>query len=174
MNQKYPLLSPEVLTISALMVASGLSLIFMGSLIAEPKALFGRSLSAIPPSLFPTIVLGLMVVMCAGALLLIRSSISPLESLGMARAEWLRAITFFGIMVLYALTMHPFGFLISTTIALTLISLLMGTRSLVQMVVVGLAGPVLLYLAATRLLAVSLPELNAIELFYARVLSLFT
>jgi putative tricarboxylic transport membrane protein len=40
----------------------------------------------------------------------------------------------------------------------------------VQTAILSLTGPVLLYLAATRLLAVSLPELNVIELAYARML----
>ncbi len=172
MSRRFALLSPEVLTLNALMVASVLSLIFMNSLVAEPKALFGRSLSAIPPSLFPTIVLGLMALMCAGALLLIRNRYTDLPTAGMNRSEWLRAVIFFGIMILYGLTMEPFGFLISTAIALTLISLQMGTRSPIQIAFVAIVGPVCLYLAATRLLAVALPELNAIELFYARLLSL--
>lgn len=171
MTRKNMLLSPEVLTLNALMVASVLSLIFMNSLVAAPKVLLGRSLSAIPPSLFPTIVLALMALMCMGALLMIRKHLTPEPNMGMGRYEWLRALIFFGIMILYGLTMEPFGFLISTAIALSLISLQMGSRSPIQIGLVSLAGPVFLYLAATRLLAVALPELNAIELFYAQLLS---
>ncbi|CUH68076.1 Tripartite tricarboxylate transporter TctB family protein [Thalassovita gelatinovora] len=172
MTRKTFLSSPETVTLMALMVMSGLSLVFLSSLVAAPKALFGRSLSAIPPSLFPSIVLALIVVLCACALLLIRSGTVAEPSKGMTRTEWLRAITLFGIMTLYALTMAPFGFLISTAIATTLISLHMGARSVPQMACVAVLGPVLLYLAATRLLAVSLPELNVIELAYARLLAL--
>ena len=168
MTRKIPLSSPETLTLIALLVASVLSLIFMQSLVAAPKALFGRSLSAIPPSLFPSIVLGLMAVMCAGALILIRTGTVAEPSRGMIRSEWLRAISMFGIMTLYALTMVPFGFLISTAIATTLLSLQMGTRSVIQISLVSVLG----YLAATQLLAVSLPELNVIELTYAKLLSL--
>jgi putative tricarboxylic transport membrane protein len=68
--------------------------------------------------------------------------------------------------------MAPLGFLISTAIAMTLISIQMGSRSIVQIAAVAILGPVLLYLAATELLAVSLPELDAIELLYARILAL--
>ncbi|WP_176442856.1 tripartite tricarboxylate transporter TctB family protein [Tropicimonas sediminicola] len=172
MTRKHPLLTPEILTLNALMIASVLSLIFMNSLVAAPKALFGRSLSAIPPSLFPSIVLAAMAVMCACALVLVRTRISSRVDKGLNRAEWLRAVTLFGIMTLYALTMVPFGFLISTAIAMTLISLQMGARSVIQITLVALLGPILLYLSATQLLAVSLPELNAIEMAYARILSL--
>ncbi|MBU2991711.1 tripartite tricarboxylate transporter TctB family protein [Octadecabacter sp. 1_MG-2023] len=171
MERKRLLFTPEILTLNALLLASTLSLIFMNSLVAEPKALFGRSLTAITPSLFPSIVLGLMAVMCVAALLMLRNRVTSLAAVGMNRMEWLRAVIFFGIMLLYGFTMEPFGFLISTAIALTLISLQMGSRSPIQIILVSLAGPVLLYLAATRLLAVALPELNTIELFYARLLS---
>lgn len=172
MTRKFPFLTPEILTLNALMIASVLSLIFMNSLVAAPKVLFGRSLSAIAPSLFPTIVLVLLAVMCAAALVVVRTRItSTLTGERLSGAEWLRAVTLFGILTLYALTMLPFGFLISTAMAITLISLQMGARSVIQIGLVSVIGPVSLYLAATRLLAVSLPELNAIELFYANLLS---
>jgi putative tricarboxylic transport membrane protein len=163
--------SPESLTLIALLMASGLSLIFLQSLIAAPKALFGRSLSAISPSMFPSMVLGLIVMLCAAMLLIIFFGPPEVRSKGLSRTEWTRAITLFAIMTFYAMTMSPFGFLISTAISTALISLQMGTRSPVQIVLVALMGPVLLYLAATELLAVSLPELGVIEMAYARFLS---
>lgn len=166
--------TPETLTTIALLVGSILSLIFMNSLVAEPRALFGRSLSAIPPSMFPAISLTIMAILCACALLLIVTGTVAEQGEKMDRAQWLRAILFFAIMVLYALTMSPLGFLISSAIAVTLISLHMGARSLIQIGLVALIGPVALYLAATRLLAVSLPELVAVDLFYSRVISLFS
>jgi len=46
----------------------------------------------------------------------------------------------------------------------------MGNRSPVQIALLSVLSPVLVYLAATRLLAVSLPELNANELLYSRLL----
>ena len=163
--------TPETLTTLALLIASVLSFAFINSLVAEPKALFGRSLSAIPPSLFPSITLALLAILCVVALVLIVSGTVAEQDAKMDRAQWFRSILLFGIMILYALIMLPFGFLISTAIATTLISLQMGARSPIQIVLVAVLGPASLYLAATRLLAVSLPELNAIELFYARILA---
>lgn len=164
--------TPETLTTLALLIGAVLSLIFMSSLVAAPRALFGRSLSAIPPSSFPTITLVLMAVLCASALFLIMTGTVAEQSAKMERAQWGRALLFFGILILYALTMAPFGFLISTAIGVTLVSILMGGRSMIQIGLVATLGPVCLYLAATRLLAVSLPELVAIDVFYARTLSL--
>ncbi len=162
--------TPETIVLAALLAFSVLGLVFMGSLVAEPKLLFGRSLSALAPSLFPSIILTALALLCALLLfLLVHGEIQDFES-STNRSEWIRATTFFGIMLLYAVTMQPFGFLISSAIAVVLLSVLMGNRSPLQIGALACAGPVLLYLAATRLLAVSLPELHTIELAYARLL----
>lgn len=166
--------SPEALTTFALLIGSILSIVFMNSLVAPPRALFGRSLSAIEPSLFPTIALVIMAVLCAMALLLIYTGTVAEQDAGMTRPQWTRAVLLFGILILYALTMLPFGFLISTIIAIILVSIQMGERSVLQIALVAAIGPVALYLAATRLLAVSLPELVMIEQFYANIFNFFS
>lgn len=166
--------SPETLTTLALLIGSVLSIIFMNSLVAAPRALFGRSLSAIEPSLFPTLALVVMSILCALALVLIYTGTVAEQDAGMTRTQWSRAVLLFGILILYAMTMLPLGFLISTAIAIILISLQMGERSVLQIVLIAALGPVALYLAATRLLAVSLPELIVIEQFYANIFNLFS
>ncbi len=165
-------LTPEAITVIVLQLLSVFSLVFLTSLIAKPKLLFGRSLSAIAPSLFPTVIIAAIAVLCAILLVALLSTDQDTNSAEerFSRSQWLRGSGFFAILIVYALTMVPFGFFISSVIAITMMSVLMGSRSLVQTTLLAIAGPVLLYLAATRLLAVSLPELNSIELFYARVL----
>lgn len=170
MTFKSILRTAETQVTLALLVASVLSLVFMGSLIAAPRALFGRSLSAIPPSMFPAITITLLAVLCVVGLVLISRGHGAAQEARMQRAEWARSFILFGILTLYALTMAPFGFLISSAVTIALLSLVMEARNPIQIVLVSLIGPIALYLAATRLLAVSLPELIAIELFYARVL----
>lgn len=162
----------ETYSLIVILVAAVLSLIFLGSLVATPRALFGQSLSAIAPSLFPSIVLTILSALCIATLILFKADPTEQVEERLNREQWQRALVFFGIMILYGLTMVPLGFLISTAIATTLISLQMGSRSVWQIGGVSLVGPVLLYLAATRLLAVSLPELNAIEIAYSRLLNL--
>lgn len=162
--------TPEIVVLTVLLVLSLLGLFFISSLVAPPKLLFGRSLSALAPSLFPSIIFTLLALLCAVILFLLNQQGGHEIQGGLTLAEWRRGAVFFGIMTLYALTMQPFGFLISSAIAIALLSWQMGNRSWVQTVLLSLAGPVLLYLAATRLLAVSLPELNVIELAYARLL----
>ncbi|MGJ8595044.1 tripartite tricarboxylate transporter TctB family protein [Sulfitobacter sp.] len=165
-------LNTESITLIVLLVAAALSLIFLNALIATPKALFGQSLASISPKLFPAIVLVILALLCVATLVFFKAEESDEIVEKLTKTQLGRACVFFGIMILYGLTMAPFGFLISTAIATTLISLQMGSRSVIQIASVAIVGPVLLYLAATRLLAVSLPELNTIELFYAHLFSL--
>ncbi|MGI9418927.1 MAG: tripartite tricarboxylate transporter TctB family protein [Geminicoccaceae bacterium] len=154
-----------------LLVLSCLGVIFIGSLVAEPKVLLGRSLTAIAPSLFPSLVLsGLALLSALFLARTLRRSPSPTTEDGMERPSLRRALLLFAIMITYALAMKPFGFLLSTVLALAAISYLVGNRSPLQIGLVSIASPVLLYLVATRLLAVSLPELSAIEFAYSRLL----
>jgi putative tricarboxylic transport membrane protein len=162
--------TPEIVVLTVLLALSLLGLIFISSLVAPPKLLFGRSLSALAPSLFPSIIFTLLALLCVVLLYLLNQQGGHENEGGLTQGEWRRGAVFFGIMTLYALTLQPFGFLISSAIAVALLSWQMGNRSWVQTALLSLAGPVLLYLAATRLLAVSLPELNVIELAYVRLL----
>ena len=162
--------TPEIVVLTVLLVLSLLGLYFIDALVAPPKLLFGRSLSALAPSLFPSIIFILLALLCAILLFLLNRQGGHENEGGLTHGEWRRGIVFFGIMTLYALTMVPFGFLISSALAIALLSWQMGNRSWVQTVLLSVAGPALLYLGATRLLAVSLPELNYIEFAYARLL----
>jgi putative tricarboxylic transport membrane protein len=162
--------TPEIVVLTGLLVLSLLGLVFINALVAPPKLLFGRSLSAVAPTLFPSIVFVFLALLSVVLLLMLNKQGGHEGEASMTHGEWRRGTIFFGILTLYALTMSPFGFLISTATAVALLSWQMGNRSWLQAVVLSLGGPVLLYLAATRLLAVSLPELNAIELIYARIL----
>lgn len=165
-------LTSEQWIVLALFACAALSAIFVNSLVAPPKVLFGRSLTAITPSLFPLIILSALAILC-GAFFVWRHK-NPGDFVGnrLSTGAWVRGTMLFAIMTLYALLMEPVGFWISSALSLTLLSWLAGNRSIPQIAALSLISPVLLYLAATRLLAVSLPELNTIELFYARVLGL--
>jgi putative tricarboxylic transport membrane protein len=163
-------LTPELAVVTVLMVLAALSVAFIGSLVAPPKILMGRSLTAIPPSLFPLIVLSILAVLCAGYLYW-RSQNADVGEIGSFNMEgWDRGAALFGLMLFYALTMQPFGFLISSAITMALISWLAGNRTIWQIAALSLIGPPTLYLLATRALAVSLPELSTIEFAYSRLL----
>jgi len=162
--------TPEIVVLVVLLVVSLLGLLFIDALVAPPKLLFGRSLTAVAPSLFPSIIFVGLALLCAVLLVLLNLQGGHEHEASLTPHEWRRGVVFFGTMTLYALTMEPFGFLISTALAVALLTWQMGNQSWIQTVLLAFGGPILLYLAATRLLAVSLPELNVIELAYARLL----
>lgn len=159
-------------------LAGGLALLgilgvaFMSQLVAAPKVLFGRSLTAIPPSLFPSLVLGTMAVLAAALLYNLRRAIFAEHSKAFEEGVLPRVIMLFAVMLIYALTMAPFGFFISSALTMTAVGWLAGNRSIVQILAVAIVSPVALYLVTTRGLAVSLPELSSIEFFYARILDM--
>ena len=84
-----------------------------------------------------------------------------------------RVVMLFAVMLFYALSMSPLGFFLSSALSMVAVAWLAGNRSIVQIVAVSIISPVALYLVATRGLAVSLPELSAIEFFYARIFDMF-
>lgn len=165
-------LTTELMIVLALFMSAGLSVIFINNLVAPPKLLFGRSLTAIAPSLFPVMCLSTLAALSAAYFIWRKRNADPEPEEALPEGGLVRGAMLFSMMTFYALIMEPLGFWISSAISLALISWLAGNRSVIQVAILSLVGPVLLYLAATRLLAVSLPELNTIELFYAQVLGL--
>ncbi len=158
--------------VAALCLSAVLAVVFMGALVAPPKTLFGRSLTAISPSLFPLLVLSVLGALSAMYFAWRVRNPDPEPEEALPEHGLKRGALLFGLMTLYALLMEPIGFWLSSAISLALLSWLAGNRTLWQIAALSVVAPALLYLAATRLLAVSLPELNTIELFYARVLGL--
>lgn len=163
-------ITPEQAMLAALLLLGILSLVFMGSLINKPKLLFGGALNAISPSLFPTIIITAMTGLCLLTIIVGGRQTEQKTNAPASGLDRLRGVAFFAIMTGYALSMQPLGFFLSSATAIALTSLLLGSRSALHITALSVAGPVLLYLAASRLLAVSLPERPAIELFYARLL----
>ncbi|MEM9030609.1 MAG: tripartite tricarboxylate transporter TctB family protein [Pseudomonadota bacterium] len=164
-------LDPEVLVAGTLLILSCLSILFMSHLVAAPKVLFGRSLTAIAPTLFPYMILSSLAVL--NAIFVLRCILRPekiwLEGSGESN-DWKRGVLLFCVMLFYALTMTVFGFFTSSALSLAMISMLVGNRSPVGIIPTAVVPPILLYLVATRVLAVSLPELSEIEFFIAGVL----
>ena len=145
--------------------------VFLGQLVAAPKVLFGRSLTAIPPSLFPMLVLGTMAILAVALLYNLRGSLVSEESRSFEAGALGRLVALFAVMFFYALTMAPLGFFISSSLSLMAVSWIAGNRSIPQICAVSVISPIGLYIVSTRGLAVSLPELSSIEFLYARVLN---
>ncbi|WP_153768988.1 tripartite tricarboxylate transporter TctB family protein [Labrenzia sp. CE80] len=162
--------SPAFMFAVTVLVLACLALVFMGSLVAAPKLLFGRSLTAISPDSFPTVILILMALLCVLQVGMQVRGFQIESGPALGKNGWYRGTYFFAILTGYALLMVPLGFQVSSTVATALLSVQMGNRNWAQIAVLSICGPSLLYLGATRLLAVSLPELNVIELAYGSLL----
>jgi len=160
---------PESVFTTVCLILSVLGCLFVHSLIGRPKVLFGESLTAITPSVFPSIVLALMAILCAGQLIFSFKN-HQFDEAGEGIVGWRRGAVFFGIMTIYGLALVPLGFIISSGITIAALSWFVGNRVIWQIILVATTAPLLLYLAATRALAVSLPELNFIELAISRAL----
>lgn len=162
--------SADILIAIVLLALAGGAVLFLGQLVAPPKTLMGRSMTAIPPSMFPNIVLSLLAILSAMFLVVRIRETPDFYSGGINTRGWQEGVAFFALLTFYALAMVPLGFLISTAFTMAALSWFVGNRSVPQIVLLSIGAPVLLYLAATRLLAVSLPELDVLERFYAGLL----
>ncbi len=163
-------LTTEQRILLALFVFAALSVVFIGKMVGKPKLLFGQSLTSIDPNLFPLIILCGLAALSAAFFIWVKRNPDGIEEEKMPTIALVRGAALFGLMTVYALLMEPVGFWISSCFALSTVSWLAGNRSIAQIMGLAVLAPPLLYLAATRLLAVSLPELSAIEFFYARIL----
>lgn len=158
------------------------AIVALPSLVAKPKMLFGRSLSAMEPSLFPKITLILIVVMSCllipfaihGMLRIPKTAENNVVSLSMMERPLFKVAVFFITLVIYGLLLKPAGFLISSFMVISTLSLLLGNRNWIQIILFSILCPIALYLIATRGMLVSLPELDPIELFYANIINRFS
>ncbi len=163
-------------------IAALSALLALPLMVAKPKLLFGRSLSAMEPTLFPKIILSLIVVLSVlgamFALVALYRSRPVVEDVAVGGSgndaagtdkPLFRVIIFFFTLTGYGLLLKPAGFLISSCLVITILSLLLGNRNWIQIGLFAVISPICLYLLATRGLLVSLPELDFIELFYAGI-----
>jgi len=170
----------EILFAGVAGLAAVVAMLAMPLLVAAPKLLFGRSLTAIAPSLFPNVTLALIVILSAGVILLscitLRKSAhlplqeTPAEDLSEEEdnSGWTKTVIFFVLLTGYGLMLKPVGFLISSFLVICATSLMLGNRNWLQILLLAILAPIILYLIATRAMLVSLPELNQIELWYAQ------
>lgn len=162
-------ITAEAWLTGALALLGVFGLVFMSYLVAPPKVLFGRSLTAIAPSLFPTLVLAALAILSGLLLFSLRGTMLALHSKTFEDGALGRVVMLFAVMLFYALTMAPIGFFISSVLSMIAVAWIAGNRSIPQIIVVSVLSPIALYLVSTRGLAVSLPELSVIEFFYAAV-----
>ncbi len=164
----------EAAVAGSLLILAVVFAVFINLMVAKPKTLFGRSMSAIEPTSFPLISMGMMIVLCGLFFYgIYRGSSSAGEATDESltvQTNWLNIGTFFLVLLLYALIFYPLGFITSSFIAMVLLSLIAGSRNIIQIIVFSLVLPLAFYLLATRVLLVSLPELSGLEFLIAKIL----
>ena len=126
--------------------------------VAKPERLFGRALSALNPTLFPRIVLGVLLVV---AILYFVAS-ARLHELNLfrtvdARGYFSVAVTIV-CLVAYGFALPAFGFVASGIALMLVLTVFYGNRNHYLTVAVSVLVPVAIYYGATHLLQVSLPE----------------
>lgn len=169
----------EILFASTTGLIAIAAILSMPLLVAAPKLLFGRSLSAIAPSLFPYITLTFIVLLSALVIALSwygarHSEILPEEADNSDSDNnngWIKTGGFFILLTGYGLLLKPIGFFISSFLVISATSLMLGNKNWLQILLFATLAPICLYLLATRAMLVSLPEINQIELLYSHAIT---
>ena len=126
--------------------------------VEEPVLIFGQSLNALDPTLFPRVVAAGFVLLglwylAIGFGLQERNGFRDVDRQGYRNVG-----VSVGAFALYAVAMEPLGFVLSSTLLIFGLSVFYGARSPVLVALVGISVPALIYLVFTRLLQVFLPE----------------
>ncbi len=148
----------NTITACFLIVFSAVLLIIIPDQIAKPKLLMGRALMGLKPTLFPYI---------AGSLLLLLSIWYLVKSFSLDETNLFRQLDRNGalkvsvsiaVFLAYALLMVPLGFVVSTFLAMLVLTTFFGNRNFVIGISISVAVPLIVFFGFTRLLSVSLPE----------------
>jgi hypothetical protein len=132
-------------------------LLLVPSQVDEPPRFFGQTSSGISPKLFPRLAaIGLMAI---GALYFVASfRMAERGAFGdMPRGAYLNVLFVLAAMALYVALLRPLGYVLSSALVATTISLFYGSRNPVGVAAVGLGAPLAIYYLFTRWLTVSLP-----------------
>lgn len=125
--------------------------------VEEPAIVFGQSLNALDPMLFPRIV---SVFLFGLGVWLFFESTRIQERNGfrdLDREAYANVGISLGAFTLYALLMEPLGFILSSVLLVGGLSIFYGVRSLPLVATVSILIPVAIYFVFTRMLQVFLP-----------------
>lgn len=125
--------------------------------VEKPAIVFGQSLNALDPTLFPRIV-AIFLFGLGGWLFF--ESFSIRERNGFAdldREAYVNVGVSVGAFTVYALLMEPIGFILSSVVLVFGLSVFYGVRNLLLAGVVSVVVPVAIYFVFTRMLQVFLP-----------------
>ncbi len=158
----------DVTFTAVVLIIALLALIFGGSLIAEPLIPLGRDILAMSPRVFPTIILACTALVAfiflateqkKGTLFRSRSD----QRVGSDVAAVYRQILFVLITVTCALLLTTLGFLTTMFLLMASTAVLVGNRSIPQIVGISVVLPLSFYIIVTHVLRTDLPEADIVE-----------
>jgi hypothetical protein len=127
--------------------------------IETPLVIFGQSLNALDPKLFPSIVAaGFLILGCVYVV----TSLSMNDENGLAklnREALVNVSVSVAAFAAYAALMEPIGFVPSSALLIGGLSVFYGLRNILLTLTISLGVPTLMYFVFTRALKVFLPEI---------------
>jgi putative tricarboxylic transport membrane protein len=114
-----------------------------------------KGLDPAGPRFFPLLVTSAWLLLSIGYL--VEGLRSPRTSRPADRS-WFEPVAISGLLVLYALLVVPLGYLIATALLFFAAARVLGSRQLVRDIVVAVVLAVVVYIAFTQFLDISLPE----------------
>lgn len=148
----------EAYVLIVLMVLSVAFVFLVPFQIPEPKISFGRAIGQIEPTLFPRLAATGLFVTSSFALFqsIRRGGGNPFKDISRAIAIQLGVII--AILWLFALIFEPLGYWASGIVISLMLSLYLGNRNWIALIVLCAGIPTVIYYIFTRLLLISLPE----------------
>ena len=170
-------LEADVKFTAVVLILALLALLFGSWLIAEPPIPLGPDILAMSPRVFPTLILAGTALVAAiflaaegkkGRLF----GTSPAEETVRSSGTIHRQSLFVLITVTCALLLTTLGFLTTMFLLMASTSLLVGNRSVFQILTISLVVPLSFYIIVTHVLRTALPEIDLIERALVPVLRL--
>ncbi|WP_405404407.1 tripartite tricarboxylate transporter TctB family protein [Paracoccus sp. Ld10] len=125
--------------------------------VKEPPSFFGRPSAGISPRLFPEVIAtGMMII---GAFYFVASlKMTELNGFrGLSVSAYVNLCVILFAMIAYVVLLRPLGYVASSMMVATAISIYYGSRNAVGIGITGILAPLAIYFLFTRYLNVSLP-----------------
>lgn len=167
----------DVTFTAVVLLLAVLGLVFGGWLIADPLIPLGPDILAMNPRVFPTLILAATALVAfiflamegkKGAF----SAIRKTRNSAAGSAALYRQVLFIFITVGCALLLTTLGFLTTMFLLMASTSVLVGNRSVFQVLTISLVLPLSFYIIVTHVLRTALPELDIVERTLAPIMQL--
>ena len=141
-----------------LIIFSIVAFILIPYQIEKPQLFMGRSLSNLSPSLFPRVSIIALFIFSVGYFIISFRLKEKNLFKELNRNSYARVLVTYIVFALYAVSLEPLGFILSSALMVSFLMFYYGNRNLIIFFSVLIGAPLAIYYIFTRLLQVSLPE----------------